>query len=502
MRRVLLSGGDRIAMLVGLGFSATAVGGYHRMHADLVSARSATFHQQSEVRLARLVGKLELQRERLGALVAFSQAGGTLDVARFERFGTQILNDDMIGLCLHDREEQLVLSLAAGKGPCDAYRPLERAQVVGGDEAAFLMSKAVESTSGALLGVVSIAFDMHGLSLDDRPAGFVERMVLSDVAKNLTLEYAHHGDTWAPATQSLASSSAAVHYGQVGRFGDVSFVYVTVLPSSAPALPGLVAALVAAVGWVLAGYIRLLASRNRAIEAEVDWRTRELSQFAYRTSHDLRGPLESIVGLCRAMEEDVADGDVSELSDNVQRVHGQAKRLSSLVRDILDLSRADLEHAKETEVHLVERIEAALDVVHSSYPDHGVDIAWSAPGVPFMVPQARVDQLLVNLLSNAVKYADPDKDEAKVELTVDYDGDSLLLTVQDNGVGIPEDKLPLVFDAFRRFHPQLGAGSGLGLTIVKRHTDALDGRVQIQSDETGTRVEVAWCARPVPTHPE
>jgi signal transduction histidine kinase len=122
----------------------------------------------------------------------------------------------------------------------------------------------------------------------------------------------------------------------------------------------------------------------------------------------------------------------------------------------------------------------------------GVTLRLHAPeSVLAMVDRTRILQILANLLSNALKFT-PKGGEVKVE--VRNDGTDALLIVQDNGIGIPPSEVPKVFERFYRVEKsrnrKLG-GSGIGLTIVKKLTQAHEGDVEIKSEEgKGTTVYI------------
>ena len=88
-----------------------------------------------------------------------------------------------------------------------------------------------------------------------------------------------------------------------------------------------------------------------------------------------------------------------------------------------------------------------------------------------------LQQILENLISNAVKYADPDQDERRIQISASRHGGHCELTVADNGIGVPESAREEIFGMFKRFHPRVSFGSGLGLYLVRQNAIAMGGNI-------------------------
>jgi len=205
---------------------------------------------------------------------------------------------------------------------------------------------------------------------------------------------------------------------------------------------------------------------NQQLEKLVEQRTEsltrantELSQFAYRTSHDLKAPLTASKLLTNFIIEDIEAGDIDNAIQDINRIHDQMVKLEDLVMSILSLTEVD------------------------SIVDREIE-----PDIQFFSCPIRITQILENLISNSLKYRDEKKSElAFIKVSLLGVADTYQLTVEDNGIGIPEDRHKEVFQMFKRFHPQLSFGSGLGLAIVKKHIDYLDGTIQMQTSPGGTK---------------
>ena len=217
----------------------------------------------------------------------------------------------------------------------------------------------------------------------------------------------------------------------------------------------------------------------------------ELEQFSYRTSHDLLAPLKSIVGLTRFAEEDCASNNFNEVSQNIGKTQRLAGKLILLVNDIMDLSKADnLE--EENNVLDLDKIEIDIRerlTIHME--ESGVKLTITNELSSEHLCQAtRLTQVLENLISNGVKYCNKNKTERFVEVEATEENGYLRLTVRDNGLGIPSEYKNEVFSMFKRFHPKVSFGSGLGLYLVKKHVDYMNGSINFTSSDSGTTFEV------------
>ncbi len=99
----------------------------------------------------------------------------------------------------------------------------------------------------------------------------------------------------------------------------------------------------------------------------------------------------------------------------------------------------------------------------------------------------RVIQVLTNLISNAIKYQDKDKPQNYVSINISDYKEGAQIIVEDNGLGIPEEYHKKVFSMFERFHPNISFGSGLGMSIIKKHIDALGGEIIFTSSKDGSK---------------
>ncbi len=237
---------------------------------------------------------------------------------------------------------------------------------------------------------------------------------------------------------------------------------------------------------------RLSVALNSMI-ARLDDAFQQTRRFLADASHELRTPLTMMQAELEAIHER------TDLKPNIRELAAsgldEVQRLKTIVEGLLALSRLDAGEALEqrTSVDLAELAATTADQMCLVAEDKGVSVACHS-GAKVMVEgdRSRLKQVMVNLLDNAIKYT---PSGGTVTLKVFTQEDKAVTEVQDNGIGIPPEAVPRVFDRFFRVDKarsrELG-GAGLGLAIVKSICVAHGGRVEVQSEEgTGSRFTVS-----------
>ncbi|MDR1622017.1 MAG: cell wall metabolism sensor histidine kinase WalK, partial [Synergistaceae bacterium] len=173
--------------------------------------------------------------------------------------------------------------------------------------------------------------------------------------------------------------------------------------------------------------------------------------------------------------------------------HEEIERISRLVRDLESLARVDSDNLKldKTQVDLLELVKKTLCHFEADIAARKLDVMVEGSCPNVWGDRNRIQQVLTNLLTNAVKYT-PTNGELRVVLS-DRDS-SVLLAVEDNGIGIAENELPFIFERFYRSdksRSRLSGGSGIGLAIVKSIVTAHGGKVGVESHlGKGSRFQV------------
>lgn len=205
----------------------------------------------------------------------------------------------------------------------------------------------------------------------------------------------------------------------------------------------------------------------------------ELTQFAYSASHDLKAPLSSISGLLDFCLEDLYDKQLDEVERNLKKCLEISRRSANKVENVLAIASAGSEEIPRELVHLGDVIaEIWLDTTGANEQGHRLELVINhRDPVSIELPTFKV--VLENLLSNAVRFVDADKAEHVITVETRDDGDTVALSVADNGIGIPADKQEKVFDMFRKLSPN--SGDGLGLSLVKKQVERLGGQIALRS---------------------
>jgi signal transduction histidine kinase len=235
---------------------------------------------------------------------------------------------------------------------------------------------------------------------------------------------------------------------------------------------------------------RALIEKNEALEAA----DRIKSEFVSHVSYELRTPLNSMLGFAQMLAEPAFGPLADKQREYVEDILSSGTTLRAIVDDILDLATIDAGtlRLKLTPIHVSEIIEQARQGVEDRLKQNSVTLRIEiANGVDEAVADARrLTQILYNLLSNAIGFSPPGE---VVRLSCDRDGRMIVFTVEDKGLGIPEDFRKTVFDRFEsRTQGSRHRGAGLGLSIVKSLAELHGGSVTLESAPgKGTRVQVS-----------
>ncbi|WP_350115715.1 MASE1 domain-containing protein [Fulvivirga sp.] len=214
----------------------------------------------------------------------------------------------------------------------------------------------------------------------------------------------------------------------------------------------------------------------------------ELDNFVYSVSHDLRAPIASMLGLVNLAkkEEDVVMKDMY-----FDMINGSAEQLDNFIKEILDQSQNARSDVKQVEVPFKEIIDETFKQLQHAAQD-GKPVKRNVKidlNKPFVSDPWRVKVILNNLISNAIRYRNGKT--PSIDIDVAKQNGNVHITVKDNGKGISKEHLNKVCDMFYRATDD-GAGSGLGLYIVKETVDKLGGDLKIDSElGEGTTVSVS-----------
>ena len=225
---------------------------------------------------------------------------------------------------------------------------------------------------------------------------------------------------------------------------------------------------------------------------EQEFAERNRREFTANVSHELKTPLQGIIGSAELIENGMVRPD--DLPRFVGHIHAEAARLVTLIDDIIRLSQLDEGDAMPTEpVDLLAVSQEAAENLHDAAAAR--DVTVSVTGQSAVIPGVRrlLYEVVYNLCDNAIKY---NRGGGRVDMTVAADAGGSSITVADTGIGIAPEHQSRVFERFYRVdksHSKASGGTGLGLSIVKHAVQYHHGRIELESTPgTGTTIRVVF----------
>ena len=234
---------------------------------------------------------------------------------------------------------------------------------------------------------------------------------------------------------------------------------------------------------------------RKQVEDELRAANRQKDQFLAMLAHELRNPLAPIVTAAQLLK--LGRNDPRSVASASEIIARQAEHMTDLVNDLLDVSRVTrgLVTLEKEELDLNAVVAAAVEQVRPLIDArrHGLTLQLSGQPAHVVGDRTRLVQVVSNILNNAVKYTAPG---GSIGLAVTTEGDKVLVTVRDNGVGIAPEVLPYIFDLFtqaERTPDRSQGGLGIGLALVKSLISLHGGSVHAESDGLGQGSAFAIC---------
>lgn len=218
-------------------------------------------------------------------------------------------------------------------------------------------------------------------------------------------------------------------------------------------------------------------TRKKEKEKELVKSNAQLDQVIYKTTHDLRSPVRSALGLVSLAESAPQD----EKPRYIEMIRNSLLKLDGLIEEMNDFFRNDKLAIQRAQINITDIIRKEVELLSFSQQAKDIKIELKIESESgFYSDPIRVRTILTNILSNAIKYSDRKKNEPFIHIVVFINEEFCDIRIVDNGIGIEEQHLNKIFDLFFRATDQ-SQGTGLGLFIVKDTVQKLKGVIEVTS---------------------
>lgn len=238
--------------------------------------------------------------------------------------------------------------------------------------------------------------------------------------------------------------------------------------------------------------LKEMLEETQALAAQAEAASRTKSEFLATMGHELRTPLNAIIGFSEVLVKDPKHTP-ERRQEYLGIVMDSGHHLLDIINDLLDMSKLEAGKmiVKPQQFRACQVVEEAISYLEQMASDTGVALSLECPPCDMYSDRRIIKQIVLNLLSNAVKFT---PSGGKVDTIVSVEGDDMVITIKDTGVGMTEDELAEAMKPFVQVESSLSRrapGTGLGLPLVERFCQLLDGSLSIMSEkDKGTTVTV------------
>ncbi|MFK7946343.1 MAG: ATP-binding protein [Saprospiraceae bacterium] len=237
------------------------------------------------------------------------------------------------------------------------------------------------------------------------------------------------------------------------------------------------------------GYVFVLTDLTETVEnrnqvkqyaSELEQSNKELERFAYIASHDMKTPLRNIVSFINLIQRRLKNYDDKDVHEFLGFASSNARYMHSLVQDILEFSKIAKSKSSFDEVNINNVVLNVISHLQNYIQEKNAMVEFD--DLPTIVAnKTQIHQLFQNLIENGIKYNTSEQPQVKVFST--YTEKHLIITFEDNGIGIPDAFKKQIFDMFKRLHNNTTyQGTGIGLAICEKIVDLHNGQIQVKSD--------------------
>lgn len=219
-------------------------------------------------------------------------------------------------------------------------------------------------------------------------------------------------------------------------------------------------------------------------------KNKELDQFAYIVSHDLKAPLRGITNISNWIEEDLKDKDLDEdIKTNLHLLRKRVSRMEALINGILQYSRAG---RIKNEVSEVNTHDLVMEIINSIAPSSSITFQVADDLPVITTEKIALEQVLTNYISNAAKYNN--HGAPRVSISSRKNDNMYEFCVEDNGPGIDPQYFEKIFQVFQTLQPRdVSESTGVGLAIVKKIVEDKGGKAWLESEPgKGTKFYFSW----------
>jgi PAS domain S-box-containing protein len=224
------------------------------------------------------------------------------------------------------------------------------------------------------------------------------------------------------------------------------------------------------------------AETEKALKAKNDQLAKvnqQMEKFLYATSHDLRSPLTSILGLVNIMRMETKDTAILEY---VSKVESSTMKLDKIIRDIMSFSKTNYQRTTSEKIDFETLVWKTLNGHRSNPALRKIHFEVNFKGdFPFFNDEEKIEIIVDNIIHNSISFYDANKGHCFIKVIITIEKERALLEVIDNGIGIGQQHFDHIFTLFYKASHH-SKGAGLGLFIVKETLEKLDGSITVESE--------------------
>lgn len=234
-------------------------------------------------------------------------------------------------------------------------------------------------------------------------------------------------------------------------------------------------------------------------QQRIEEQNRDLNDFTYMVSHDLKAPIFTIKGMASMLLEDLPHLE-ADSRESLEHIVEAANRLERMIKSVIEYSSLSTKEFREDAVPLDSVLADVLQDLSEQIRESNAQVRIEQQLPVVLGESLRLYQVFINLIGNAIKYGSSDRTPEITIAVRHHSSELVIIDVRDNGIGIPRDKQSGVFRPYQRAHNGTVEGSGIGLASVKKIVERLGGSVGLVSTEgRGTVLSVALRLAPPDT---